>query len=171
MVTRRGHIFVNASSCSARGPAPKPELVRPHQSLRPMIRFHIPLATWAAHMVFVPPLVLLLFYLGRSVYLVPPSLSFVLVAAVTGFSMVLTLFVCELRIDSDGLVLYRSSRLEWPDVTDARVRSFCGLPHLYVKHRNALPWWIPLYYRGPADLREALRHHAPEGNPVRAALA
>jgi hypothetical protein len=136
-----------------------------------MLQFRIPLRIWAAFAAFVPLVTLPIFYFTRSSGLLPFWVTLGPFLIILSVSLLSSLYISELRVSSDGLILNRFNRLAWSEVTAARLRSFGGLPYLFVNRRRGSSWWIPLYYSGPVDLREALLQHAPEGHPVRRALA
>ena len=81
------------------------------------------------------------------------------------------LWTDTVRIEPDGVVLYRLWRLQWTNVGGAKYCKVLGLPYAKVKRRKGwfawLPWWIPLYFVGEGDLRETLASAAPAGNPLR----
>ena len=136
-----------------------------------MLRFRIPLALWGISMVFVVAIVLPLYSLAGAAGVLPSFLTIGPMLLILGVSMVLALYSSELRVGREGVVLYRHNELYWEDVTQARVRTFFGLRYLSVHLGRGLPRWIPLYFEGPMQLEEALIRHAPNGNPVRLALA
>ena len=75
-----------------------------------------------------------------------------------------------LSISRQGLVLYRVNRCSWSEFTSAELRTVLGLCYLRAKRKAGLTWWIPLYFVGNRDVRNALRESAPEGNVIRRCL-
>jgi hypothetical protein len=72
-----------------------------------------------------------------------------------------------------GVTMYRVWKLNWDQVTSARVRKVLGLQYVHiVRARRLQPsLWLPLYFVGNRSLSIALREHAPTGNPIRECLA
>jgi hypothetical protein len=132
-----------------------------------MLRFRIPIKIWAAFMGFNSLLALPLFFWAKHV--APLTIGPFLV--LVGVAMLSSLFISEIRVLPRGLVVNRVKHLQWVDVIEARRRSAFGLPHLFITRRRGIHWWVPLYYRGPVDLEDAIRRSAPEDNPIARALA
>lgn len=78
--------------------------------------------------------------------------------------------ISALSISENALVLYRVNRLKWEDVIGARRVRFLGLPHILIKRRKGISWWLPLYFRGARSIEESIKHKVPQGNPVREAV-
>jgi hypothetical protein len=62
------------------------------------------------------------------------------------------------------------NRLRWADVAAARHQRVFGLPYLVLQRARGGRWWVPLYFRGPTNLRETLWRSTPEGSPIHHAL-
>jgi hypothetical protein len=90
--------------------------------------------------------------------------------AVVALFVSLMFWIGKLSISPAGIVLYRINRLTWGDAVRARLRTFAGLPYLYVERHRGMSWWIPLYFVGRRDVRQALAEGAPDGNPIRQCL-
>ncbi|WP_154654695.1 hypothetical protein [Solimonas variicoloris] len=75
--------------------------------------------------------------------------------------------ICTVSISEQGLVLYRVSRLSWPDITEAKARSFLGLPYVRISRASGMAWSVPLYLRSPQDFYSAVISAAPQDNPLR----
>ena len=78
-----------------------------------------------------------------------------------------TYFFCTVVVGRSGMVLYRTNKANWKEMTAAKRVSFIGLPYLKIEREKGLRWWVPLYLTKPAEFRKALLAHAPEGNPLR----
>ena len=79
----------------------------------------------------------------------------------------LAYFLCTVAVSHSGIVLYRTNKARWQDMTAAKRVSFLGLPYLKVEREKGLRWWIPLYLNKPEEFRLALNSKAPVGNPLR----
>lgn len=79
-------------------------------------------------------------------------------------------FFSAVAISNDGLVLYRVNRLRWEEVKSARKVRLLGLPYVLIKRHTGFTWWLPLYYEGKRDIREALRSVVPSGNPLKESI-
>jgi len=70
-----------------------------------------------------------------------------------------------------GLSLYVVNRAVWADIVAAARARFFGLDYLKLRLRSGRTWWIPLYFRGEADMRSTLESFAPDGHPVKRCFA
>lgn len=80
-------------------------------------------------------------------------------------------YVFVLEINDNGIILYRRRKIEWDEITSARIVNIIGLPYLLTHRRQGFPVWIPMYFRGPQDLRTMVSAKSPEGNPVNSCLS
>jgi hypothetical protein len=136
-----------------------------------MLRFRIPVLPWAAVqlLAFAPALLPLTIVSVRF----PGTLTWTTVAAGLLYlaALAYTRYFLVMDFDGEGMVLYRVNRLRWPEVVSARPRRILFVPYLVLERTKGMKWWVPLYFTGPVDLREALRRSVPPGHPVHAALA
>ncbi|HEX8271858.1 MAG TPA: hypothetical protein VF615_04335 [Longimicrobiaceae bacterium] len=135
-----------------------------------MLRFRIPLLPWAAALLLVFSPALLPVLMGFALFpgtFRGPGLGLLLVYLA---ALAYTRFVCVMDIDGEGMALYRVNRLRWPEVVAARSRRVLFLPYLVLERTRGMNWWVPLYFTGPVDVREALRRSVDPGHPIRSAL-
>jgi hypothetical protein len=135
-----------------------------------MLRFRIPLLPWAAALLLVfspallPVLMGVALFPGRFWATGLGSLLLYLAA------LAYTRFVCVMDIDDEGMALYRVNRLRWPEVVGAQPRRVLFIPYLVLERTRGMKWWVPLYFTGPVDVREALRRSVGPGHPIHSAL-
>lgn len=79
-------------------------------------------------------------------------------------------YISVLSITASGMRLYRVNKLEWPDITEAKITKFFGLPHVHIKRKKGMPWSIPLYFIGPTTVKQRLIANVPTDNPLFIAL-
>ena len=84
------------------------------------------------------------------------------------FMAMIALWICQVRVSEQGIVLNRINRTSWEDVIEARLRRFFGLEYLWVRRRAGVAWWIPLYVEGKPGIRESLQDMAPPNHCIRA---
>lgn len=75
-------------------------------------------------------------------------------------------FIGVMTITSDGIVFYRVNKLNWSDIASAKSRDFLGINHIYLRKKNGMSWWLPLYLKGDCSVREALLSYVPKKNPL-----
>ncbi len=136
-----------------------------------MLRFRIPILLWAVVLlvVCVPAILpVLLIWRLDPVLMWESLLPYALIYLV---ALAFTLFNFVLDVHPEGLRLYHVNRLVWSDIRSARTRRVLFLPYLVLQRKRGMQWWVPLYFTGPVDLREALRQAVPPEHPIRTALA
>jgi len=79
-------------------------------------------------------------------------------------------FLSTVSITKDGLILYRVNKLKWQEIISARKTSFLGLPYVLLKRQKGFAWWLPLYFEGNGNIKEAIVNLAPDGNPLKVCL-
>jgi hypothetical protein len=94
------------------------------------------------------------------------------VAALVGALFVgFVVWTGQISIGPEGIAIYRINRMRWNDAVSARPRRVLGLRYVHVQRSRGMSWWVPLYFIGGRDLREALVDYAPESNPISLCLA
>ena len=124
--------------------------------------FRVPLLPWIGVLMTVAAPVLIPAWLDTGLFLGVLSVMVV----VTLYS----LWLLEVVVRDEGIVMYRLNRLTWPEIESARVRRVVGLPYLHIRRRHGMSWWLPLYFRGDRDIRLALSERAPEAHPIPVSL-
>ena len=84
----------------------------------------------------------------------------------TILSLLYVRFVSVVDIGPDGVRLYRINMLRWIDVAGAEAKNILWLKYIRVKRHKGINYWIPLYFKGQTDIRNALKEHAPTDNPI-----
>jgi len=72
----------------------------------------------------------------------------------------------KIHVKDDGIRMYYFNKLKWEQVLFAERRVILGLPYIYITRSNGGNWWLPLYFKGARNIREAIREKAPVANPV-----
>jgi hypothetical protein len=135
-----------------------------------MDQFRIPLTIWTVMMPVPLTIVVLLQAWFGPLHGAFAALAILLPLLLTTLVSIVLLFVAVLQVGPDGLIIYRLNRLRWADVTAARHQRVFGLPYLVLYRARGGRWWVPLYFRGATDLREAVWQATPKDNPIHHAL-
>lgn len=135
-----------------------------------VIRFRIPAFAWAAVLFLVCSPALLPLALLAALEPMQALRSAVPFLFTYLAALLFTLHFFVLDVHRTGLTLYHINHLQWPEVISARVRRIGFLPHLEVRPRHGMRWWVPLYFTGPRDLRRLLLDVTPPESPIHRAL-
>jgi hypothetical protein len=74
------------------------------------------------------------------------------------------------QVNDSGIVLYRTYRVQWNQISGARRLFILTLPYLLVRRTSGFAWFLPLDVTGPRSLAESLTERAPRGTAFAAAL-
>lgn len=77
-------------------------------------------------------------------------------------------WTCVIEIREDGIRMYKFWKLNWSDISSAKLITLFGLDYLLVGRRKGpLPYWIPLYFKGETtNLLNAIVEAAPSDSPI-----
>ena len=122
------------------------------------------LPQWWRMLLTVTPITLALIAVGFAVVF-GDYVAAVLFVGVALFSAWTHHLASHIEVSGQGVRVYRLWWIPWQSVMAVKCESFFGLPYFRVKRRRALPVWIPLYYNGEGDLKQAIASAAPSGHP------
>lgn len=73
-------------------------------------------------------------------------------------------FFGTIQIGPEGLVLYRTHKVQWAEVTKVEAATILWLPYLRVWRNSGMAWFVPLHVRGSRSIEESLEKWAPPGS-------
>lgn len=76
------------------------------------------------------------------------------------------LFLSDLKISGEGIVLNHVNKLVWSEVTEASLNTFLGTPYVRIKKVKGSSWVLPLYFIGEHPIKEALLKNVPQHSPL-----
>ena len=75
-------------------------------------------------------------------------------------------YVSIISINKDGMKFNLLWKVEWSNIKSVEKTRFFYIPHLIIKRRKGMQFWVPLYYIGETSIKEALLKSVPENNPL-----